>query len=136
VVASSRAGPGFARRLSDRGITVWTLPGPEGRVSIHELLLRCGAEGIDGVLLEGGTHLLSQALAQGQLSYIFHYTAPLYFADDRAVPVLRGLRTDAPAQAVRLAGVRHAVLGDDVLVRGHVVYPEGFRVEDARLGNG
>jgi diaminohydroxyphosphoribosylaminopyrimidine deaminase / 5-amino-6-(5-phosphoribosylamino)uracil reductase len=53
------------------------------------------------------------------------------FADDKGKSLLRGLRTESLAQAVRLGGVRHEVLGDDALMRGFLQYPEKMTVDEA-----
>lgn len=136
VVCGEHAGAGYARRLRGLGVGVWSLPAPDGRLAWSDILLRCGAEGLAGVLLEGGARALSLALAQRALSYLFHYTAPLVFADDRAPAFARGLRVGSPAEAVRLAGVRRASFGDDALVRGRLVYPDSWHVDDVRPGHG
>jgi hypothetical protein len=58
------------------------------------------------------------------------------FADDRAKAPLRGLRTERLDQALRLERVRHASFGDDGLMRGFIVYPGKFSVDETVLGHG
>jgi diaminohydroxyphosphoribosylaminopyrimidine deaminase/5-amino-6-(5-phosphoribosylamino)uracil reductase len=53
------------------------------------------------------------------------------FADDKGKAILRGLRTETLANAIRLAQVRHEVHGDDTLMRGYVKYPEKMFVDEA-----
>jgi diaminohydroxyphosphoribosylaminopyrimidine deaminase/5-amino-6-(5-phosphoribosylamino)uracil reductase len=53
--------------------------------------------------------------------------------DERAKPMLRGLRTETLANALRLADIRHESFGDDSLTRGRVVYPDKFQIDETVL---
>ncbi len=136
VVASEAAGTGYIRRLEGEGVRVWVVPGVAGRVAIPAFRERCAAEGLCGVYVEGGAHLLSEMLHARELDHLFAYRAPLLLADDRARAFARGLRTDRLEQAVRLEDVRHATFGDDQLVHGRVVYPGRLSVDETVFGNG
>jgi diaminohydroxyphosphoribosylaminopyrimidine deaminase/5-amino-6-(5-phosphoribosylamino)uracil reductase len=137
VVASEQAGTGYVRKLQSEGIRVWVLPGATpGKVSFPAFRARCTQEGITGVYVEGGAHLLSEMLHARELDYLFAYRAPVLFGDDRARPMFRGLRTERLDQAVRLERVRHLALGDDQLVRGTVAYPGRMSVDETVFGHG
>ena len=79
---------------------------------------RLRKEGIAGLYLEGGQGLMSDALHAGALDYLFCYRAPVFLADEKAPgPWVVSLSMDA---APRLTEVRHAVLGEDQLMRGYL----------------
>jgi diaminohydroxyphosphoribosylaminopyrimidine deaminase/5-amino-6-(5-phosphoribosylamino)uracil reductase len=101
------------------------------KVGFAEFRQRCAQEGITGVFFEGGAQILSELLQARELDYLFTYHAPVLFADDKGKAILRGLRTESLANAVRLAQVRHEVHGDDALMRGFVKYPEKMFVDEA-----
>ena len=124
VVTTPWAGRGVARRLRDRGVQVWMFESPNRHAALDEFRQRCAAAGIQGVYLEGGARLVSDFIVQRQIDYLFLYRAPALFADAQARPAFEGLRTDRLGDALRLADVRHEVLGDDTLVRGRLAYPE------------
>jgi diaminohydroxyphosphoribosylaminopyrimidine deaminase/5-amino-6-(5-phosphoribosylamino)uracil reductase len=130
VVTTQHGGLGYVRKLRDQGVGVWIFESASGRVPLALFRARCAEERIGGVLFEGGAELLSRALIERQLDYLFVYQAPVLLADERAKPALRGLRTEKLAQAIRLSGVRRQVLGDDFLVRGGVVYPGKIQVDE------
>jgi diaminohydroxyphosphoribosylaminopyrimidine deaminase/5-amino-6-(5-phosphoribosylamino)uracil reductase len=109
-------------RLEKIGVEVWALPA-EGRKYFTTLREKCAAAGLTGVLIEGGPGLLSAFLAAKELDYLFAYRAPKFFADAEAKAALTGPARPDLAQAYALAEVRHAVLGEDELMRGRVVYP-------------
>jgi diaminohydroxyphosphoribosylaminopyrimidine deaminase / 5-amino-6-(5-phosphoribosylamino)uracil reductase len=136
IVASEQAGTGYVRKLEAAGTRVWVLPGTAGRISVPAFRERCASEGLVGVYVEGGAHLLSELLHAREIDYVFAYRAPVLFADDRAKAPLRGLRTERLDQALRLERVRHASFGDDGLMRGFTVYPGKFSVDETVLGHG
>jgi diaminohydroxyphosphoribosylaminopyrimidine deaminase/5-amino-6-(5-phosphoribosylamino)uracil reductase len=130
VVTTQHAGIGYVRKLREMGVGVWVFESPSGRVPFAQFRLKCASEGVSGVLFEGGAQLLSRALIERQLDYLFAYHAPVVFADERAKSVLGGLRTERLSQAIRLSGVRRLTLGDDSLVRGSVVYPDKVQIDE------
>jgi diaminohydroxyphosphoribosylaminopyrimidine deaminase/5-amino-6-(5-phosphoribosylamino)uracil reductase len=136
VVTTQHAGLGYVRKLRSLGVAVWVFESPSGRVPLAQFRARCAEEKVGGVLLEGGAQLLSRALIERQVDYFFAYQAPLLFADEKAKPALSGLRTEKLAQAVRLSEIRRSALGDDCLLRGTVVYPEKFQVDETLFSLG
>ena len=136
VVTTPHGGMGYVRKLRELGVQVWILPSPTQRVSLVEFRRKCAEERISGVYFEGGPTLVSQLLRDRQIDYLFVYRAPVVLADGRAKTMLTGLRTERMADAVRLAEVRHAVIGDDTLTRGRVVYPERMFVDETVFGLG
>jgi diaminohydroxyphosphoribosylaminopyrimidine deaminase/5-amino-6-(5-phosphoribosylamino)uracil reductase len=136
VVTTEHAGVGYVRKLRDLGVGVWVFESPSGRVPLAQFRSRCAAEGIVGVLFEGGAQLLSRALIERELDYLLMYHAPVILADERAKPVLGGLRTESLSQAIRLADLRRQSLGDDSLVRGRVVYPERTQIDETLFSLG
>jgi diaminohydroxyphosphoribosylaminopyrimidine deaminase/5-amino-6-(5-phosphoribosylamino)uracil reductase len=136
VVTTSHAGDGYVRKLRALGVGVWVFPSPSGRVSLAAFRARCAAEGIIGVLLEGGPELMSRALVERQVDYLMVYQSPTFLGDERAKPVLSGLRSDSLARSIRLADIRRATLGEDSLVRGRVVYPERMQVDETLFSLG
>ena len=136
VVTTPHGGMGYVRKLRDHGVQVWCLPSPTQRVNIVDFRRKCAEERISGVYFEGGPTLASQLLRDRQIDYLFVYRAPILIADGKARTMLTGLRTEHLTEAVRLADVTHAVLGDDTLTRGRVVYPERMFVDETVFGLG
>jgi diaminohydroxyphosphoribosylaminopyrimidine deaminase/5-amino-6-(5-phosphoribosylamino)uracil reductase len=136
VVTTQHGGLGYMRKLRELGVQVWVLPSATQRVSFNEFRKKCLAERISGVMVEGGAQLVSQMLQDRQLDYLFVYRAPLLFADDRAKPMFNGLRTERIANAIRLRELRHEALGDDVLTRGRIEYPEKLYIDETTFSLG
>jgi len=136
VVTTPHGGLGYVRQLRERGVQVWVLPSPTRRVGWAEFRQKCAEERIFGVYIEGGAQILSQLLREAQIDYLFSYQAPMLFGDDRAKPMMRGLRTERLSQAVRLAEPLHTILGDDVLTRGRVIYPSDLSLDETVFSHG
>lgn len=136
VVTTPHGGLGYARKLNAMGVKTWVLASSTPRVNFADFRRRCLAEGITGVFFEGGAELLSELLQARELDYLFSYHAPVLLADDKGRSMLRGLRTETLAQAIRLERVRHEVHGDDLLLRGFVRYPEKLFVDEATFSRG
>jgi diaminohydroxyphosphoribosylaminopyrimidine deaminase/5-amino-6-(5-phosphoribosylamino)uracil reductase len=130
VVTTPHGGMGYVRKLKDMGVGVWVLSSTTQRVAWPDFRRKCADERIAGVYFEGGAQLLSQLLRDAQIDYLFSYRAPMILGDDRAKPMMNGLRTEKLVNAVRLTEVHHNVLGDDMLARGRVVYPEKLFVDE------
>jgi diaminohydroxyphosphoribosylaminopyrimidine deaminase/5-amino-6-(5-phosphoribosylamino)uracil reductase len=136
VVTTQHGGMGYVRKLRELGVQVWVLPSPTQRVPMAEFRKRCAEERISGVMFEGGAHLVSQIVQDRQLDYLFVYRAPILFGDDRAKPMLNGLRTERISNAIRLSDVRHEAFADDVMTRGRVVYPEKLFIDETTFSLG
>ncbi len=136
VVTTPHGGMGYVRKLRDLGVQVWILPSGTQRVPLGEFRKRCEQEKISGVYFDGDAALVSQILQEKQIDYLFVYRAPVLLADDRAKPMLSGLRTEKLLNAVRLAEVRHEVLGDDTLTRGRVTYPGQMFIDETTFSLG
>lgn len=131
VVTTSHGGLGYVRKLNALGVKTWVLSSLSPKVNFHDFRRRCAAEGITGVFFEGGAQLLSELLQARELDYLFTYHAPVLLADDKGKTILRGLRTETLAEAIRLEHVRHEIHGDDSLMRGFVKYPAKINVDEA-----
>jgi diaminohydroxyphosphoribosylaminopyrimidine deaminase/5-amino-6-(5-phosphoribosylamino)uracil reductase len=136
VVTTPHAGLGYVRKLRAQGVQVWVCDSPTQRVAFGDFRQRCAAAGILGVLIEGGAQLLSLMLQERAVDYLLVYRAPMILADDKAKPAFSGLRLEKLTGALRLADVRHEILGDDTLTRGRIVYPEKLQVDETLFSLG
>ena len=130
VVTTNHSGDGYVRKLQALGVQVWVLPSPTTRVPLDLFRARCLQERINGVFFESGSLLTAAFLHQRQYDYMFLYQAPMILADEKSKPAFAGLRTERLVQGLRLSGLRREFFGDDLLQRGHLVYPENLHVDE------
>lgn len=134
VVTTPHGGLGYVRKLREMGITVWTFESATQRVAFSDFRKKCAEERISGVFVEGGAQLISEFVRAKQLDYLFAYHAPVLFADDKAKTIFSGLRPEKLDQAVRMTDVRHEIFDGDVLMRGHLQYPEKLLIDETVFG--
>jgi diaminohydroxyphosphoribosylaminopyrimidine deaminase/5-amino-6-(5-phosphoribosylamino)uracil reductase len=82
-----------------------------------------GAEGIDSILLEGGSRLHEAALRSSIVRKVQTYIAPKLFGGSTAPSPVGGTGVDSPEQAWHLTSPVITVLGEDLLLESEVIYP-------------
>jgi diaminohydroxyphosphoribosylaminopyrimidine deaminase/5-amino-6-(5-phosphoribosylamino)uracil reductase len=128
IATTDRMPPEIEAELRSVGADVWRLPTQNDRVDLRELLRRLG-EGVDSVLVEGGSEVAWSFLSQGLVQKILFFYAPLVLGGRAAVPAVGGEGVGDPAEAIRVRDLTIERVGDDFLVTG---YPEVPRSEGGR----
>lgn len=124
IITNEKHGDRIAGLESAHGLRFWPMHQNMEDGGLAEFSEHCLAEGITGVYLEGGAHLLSSFLEYRFLHYLLAYRAPKLLADPSGLAPFSGEEPDTMQDTIRLTGIRHASFGDDQLMRGFVVYPE------------
>lgn len=107
------------RRLSSRGIAVWSLKGRGGGVDLPDLLARLAAEEVTGLLVEGGAETLFGFFRAGLVDRVAVFFAPRVLGGRSAPGGVGGAGFDLD-RTVAVADVEHERLGADWLVTGKV----------------
>ena len=115
------SGPDVEQRklLSSEGVTVKELPEVNGQLDFNAFLEHCVEEEICGIYFEAGPSMVSKLLEGRQADYAFVYLAPKFINDEAALGIGNPRKTQFMHDAVQLKNVKHAIFGDDVLVRGN-----------------
>ena len=121
-----------ARRLAARGVEVWSVPGPDGKVSVPRLLSRLARAGVTSLLVEGGAETLWGFFRAGLVDRVAVFSAPTVLGGKTAPGGVGG--EGFPLRgAARVVDVRHERVGDDWLVTG-LVSPGGRRRRERMPG--
>ncbi|MBQ7534558.1 MAG: bifunctional diaminohydroxyphosphoribosylaminopyrimidine deaminase/5-amino-6-(5-phosphoribosylamino)uracil reductase RibD [Stomatobaculum sp.] len=96
-----------------------TLPA-RPQVDLRDLMIQLGAEGIDSVLLEGGSTLAWSALESGIVQKVQAYIAPKLFGGASSKTPVGGKGFPSPGEAVKLQNMTIKQLGDDLLLEGRL----------------
>jgi diaminohydroxyphosphoribosylaminopyrimidine deaminase/5-amino-6-(5-phosphoribosylamino)uracil reductase len=124
IVVTDRAHRDRIRQLEgETGLCFWELEDSIEEAGFREFLGRCEEAGLGGVYLEGGAHLLSSFIRYRKIHYLFCYRSPKLLADGSGLAPFFGQEPVSMKSTIRLTEVRHAVFGDDQLMRGFVAYP-------------
>lgn len=109
-----------------RHAEVLTFPeGPDGRVSLPALLAELGRRGVLTLLVEGGGVLHGSFFDQRLVDKVHAVLAPMIIGAAQAPAAVAGRGAQRMADAVRLRDITVERLGEDVLVTGYPVWPEG-----------
>ena len=112
-------------QLTRAGAEVLTLPaGPDGRVSLEELLGELGRRGVVSLLVEGGGELLGSLFDHALVDKVFAFIAPVVIGGKTAVSPVEGCGAKSMALAWNIQRAELTPVGPDWLIVG---YPQ---VED------
>ncbi len=121
VLCSSAARHALRQKLRDQGIEIWELPdAADGHLDWQALRQRCAEAGIAGLFIETGPSLATTLIENRRVDYIYMYQAPKFIGDSGAVGIGSPRETRSMNEAIELSEVKHAILGNDVLVRGRL----------------
>ena len=106
--------------LERMGATVLIGKAKEGRVDLIELFQALGNQGIDSVLLEGGSELSYGALEAGVVDQVVAFVAPKLFGGACAKTPVGGQGIASIADAIQLSSLTSEKVGEDIMIKGMV----------------
>lgn len=128
---AERARPGRRRELEAAGAeVVLTSAERHGRVALVEALEALAARGVKRLLVEGGAKVLTSFLEARLAQRATVEIAPLWLGAP-ATPGLCELGVSDLGHALRLERIEVGRVGQNVLLRGDIVYPVGAEHEPA-----
>ncbi|MHA7900652.1 MAG: RibD family protein [Henriciella sp.] len=114
VLASTRPAKGYSEDAMQGGPEIWTVPGPDGKVSPKALLDRCAVESLNKIFLEGGGKLAASFIQAGLVDSIEWFRAPILIGGD-GLPAVAALGLSEMTDAPRWRTAATARIGDDTL---------------------
>lgn len=102
----------LVKTLEDRGVRVEYLSGNDFKVG--DILKKTGELGIDGVLLEGGSFLISKAFEEGEIDGGEIFIAPKILGDEKAIPFIKGFSVENIADGFELENTEINLYGNNV----------------------
>ena len=115
----------WRERMAARGAELLVLPAAGGHVDIEALLRELGARGMLTVLFEGGGIVLGSLFDRRLVDRVHAVIAPVVIGASDAPSAVAGVGVERMAQAPRLRDVTVERLGDDTLISGVPVWPDG-----------
>lgn len=101
-------------KLIEKDVKILFLEGKEFK--IKEILERIGAEGIDAILLEGGSYLISKAFEEDAIDGGEIFIAPKILGDEKAIPFIKGFNFENIDDGFQLKNVKINSYGNNVSV--------------------
>ncbi len=110
-------------QLRDAGVQIVPTWGGVG-VNLRQLMDALGQQGIDSVLLEGGSTVNASALREGLVDKVYAYISQKLIGGADAPTPIGGLGADHMKEVVRLRDSELHILGEDLCLSGYPVYPD------------
>jgi GTP cyclohydrolase II len=116
VFTTERSDPDRRNALRDRGIRVEVVPEEGGHVSIQETLRTMRRNGVDSVLVEGGSQLITALLAASLVDRLIVAISPVMIGT--GTQAVNDLGTRTVASGRRLRNQVTVPIGDDIVIAG------------------
>jgi diaminohydroxyphosphoribosylaminopyrimidine deaminase / 5-amino-6-(5-phosphoribosylamino)uracil reductase len=120
IATTLRSRPNKIRALEKAGATVWVIKDHLGRVSLPDLMMECGRNGITSVMIEGGGEMNTSAFRSGIVDKLIWFVAPTLMGGENGVPVLAGRLGKYSGRGIRIRDVKIAPVGEDMRVEGYL----------------
>ena len=119
VVATRRAPRRRILELS-KHVQVWLAPEKDGRISLPWVLRKLGAEGVTGLLVEGGGEVNASFLLGGLAQRVVFFYAPMILGGGHSIKAVGGAGARNLAESVSLREVEWRRLGPDLMLTARV----------------
>ena len=116
IVACAAADTEKINQLTRHGIQVEVLPGEDGRVDLPKLMYVLGQQGIDSILVEGGSTLNDSLRRAGLIHQLEVFVAPKLFGGTHAKSPVEGAGIAQVADATEFCLKNIQQFGQDVLL--------------------
>nr|WP_308936465.1 bifunctional diaminohydroxyphosphoribosylaminopyrimidine deaminase/5-amino-6-(5-phosphoribosylamino)uracil reductase RibD [Geobacter sp. SVR] len=122
ILATTESNNIIHRRYEKSGAAILVCEGHDGKVDLKDMLRRLGQQGIQSLLLEGGSRLAGAALEQGLIDECLFFYAPKVVGSDGFSPfALTGITGMAQALPFKIVDVRR--IASDVVVTARPEIP-------------
>lgn len=112
------------KQLEEQGVEVLYVPAETeetARIDLRALMEQLGEQGIDGILLEGGSTLAGAALEAGIVQHANAYLAPKWFGGSGRFTPLRNAGAADPSEAWIGVNRKVTTLQEDILLEYDIV---------------
>jgi GTP cyclohydrolase II len=118
VFTTERSDPARRSELRDRGVRIEIVPEQDGHVSIREALSVLRSTGVESVLVEGGSEVITALLAAGLVDRVAVALAPIILG--AGTQAVNDLETRTIASGIHLRNQITVQVGDDTIIAGDV----------------
>lgn len=108
------------KELKDKGAEVIISPLKNNKVDLNYLMKVLGEQGIDSILIEGGSELNFSAIEEGIVDKFNIFIAPKLIGGSTAKTPVGGLGIELMNDAVMFDNINIKKFGDDIMIEGYV----------------
>ncbi|MDP6604797.1 MAG: bifunctional diaminohydroxyphosphoribosylaminopyrimidine deaminase/5-amino-6-(5-phosphoribosylamino)uracil reductase RibD [Dehalococcoidia bacterium] len=125
IVTTDASSPAWRAGMQQAGAEVLLLPAADEHLDVEALLAELGGRGMLTVLFEGGGVVLGTLFDRRLVDRVHAVIAPVVIGAGDAPSAVAGRGAERMAQAPRLRDLTVERLGDDTLISGIPVWPDG-----------
>jgi diaminohydroxyphosphoribosylaminopyrimidine deaminase / 5-amino-6-(5-phosphoribosylamino)uracil reductase len=111
----------FLQQIKQRGVKIITCPEINNKVDIAYLTCELGRQGIDSVLLEGGSTLNFSALEEGIIDKVYAFISPKFIGGEEAYTPVGGKGFEKMEQAITLNIHTVYRFDDDIMIEAYLL---------------
>jgi len=115
------------RAYQERGVTVMVARKHYHRIDFTQVLEDLGRMEVTSLLIEGGSEVHASALKLGVVDRVIFFVAPKIMGGGASKEAIGSLGVDRIKDLVRLTNIHVEQVGDDVMIQGDVVKPDGLK---------
>lgn len=121
IATTEKADKEKLKLLSEKeNIQILTVPLKDSRVDLAYLFDRLGREGIDSVLVEGGSELNFSVLKEGLADKVITFIAPKILGGGKSKTPVGGKGFEKLKDAIRLKDIKISTFDEDIMVEAYV----------------
>jgi len=120
VVTGTEISEAKKNRLTGIGIQVLQTAATAGLIDLDGLMDVLGQSGVTSLLIEGGSRVIANALAQGIVDKVVLFYAPKILGGDDGVPICTGPGPALMRDSIALTDIDVRRFGDDVMIEGYI----------------
>jgi len=100
------------KKLKEKNVKFIFIPGKE--FEIYIVMQEIKKLGIDSVLVEGGSKVISHILREKIVDEGVFFIAPKILGDSNAIPLIEGFDVEKMSEAIKLKDVNYKIYGDNI----------------------
>lgn len=108
------------RQLEEMGVSIIKTPLKNKRVDLSFLMTKLGEEGIDSILLEGGSTLNFSCLQEKIVDKVMCFIAPMILGGEKANTSVGGSGIKFLSEGVKVLNIKLKNIGQDILIEGDI----------------
>jgi len=120
LIASSTVSAEKKKQMEKTGARVLFAALKDSWIDLDALMDQLGKMEIASLLIEGGSHVFTSALAAGIVDKVIFFYGPKILGGDDGIPIFRGQGPARMAESLLLKDIRVQRFDDDIMIEGYI----------------
>jgi diaminohydroxyphosphoribosylaminopyrimidine deaminase/5-amino-6-(5-phosphoribosylamino)uracil reductase len=121
IAVTERIDSEFVKKINDKGEDVIVCPDKNGRVDLNYLMKELWKQGIDSILIEGGSTLNYSAVSEGVVDKVVSFISPKIIGGKDSFTPVGGAGVRTISDAFRLKVDKVEQIDTDILIESYII---------------